>query len=167
LRLLSTIESPDLIEQEKENALIERINAEVLAECGVELDQLINPSKVVNLERDIINLTEQLSLSGDVEKEQIQNKIDKKRSTLAIEKRAVMRNWLKNLFVGQSVLAAVISFLMVYNIVPGYEGNLPLAGQVLGFWMWWLFIIPSLRCTKLLQEAYPHHSFFLCRTQSS
>jgi len=148
LKRFSTIDTPDLAEQEKENALIERINAEVLAESGVELDQLINPSKVVNLERDIINLTEQLSISGDVEKEQIQNKIDKKRSTLAIEKRAVMRNWLKNLFVGQSVLAGVISFLMVYNIVPGYEGNLPLAGQVLGFWMWWLFIIPSLRARK-------------------
>ena len=32
-----------------DNALIERIEAEVLAESGVTLDQLINPSTVVNL----------------------------------------------------------------------------------------------------------------------
>ena len=130
--------------------MIRRINAEVLAESGVELEQLINPSKVVNLEREILTLTASLSADGDnvlssEEQARIQEKIAKKKATLSVEKRAVMRSWLKNLFVGQSVVAAVASLLMVYDIVPGYEGQLPLSVQVLGFWMWWLFIIPSLR----------------------
>ena len=137
--------SSQVIEEESEGELISRINAEVLAETGVELEQLINPSKVVNLERDIIKLTASLSSASMDEKRRIEDKIVKKRSVLAVEKRAVMRDWLKNLFIGQSVLAGVISFLMVYDIVPGYEGNVALPVKVLGFWMWWLFIIPSLR----------------------
>ena len=143
--LLLSSPSSQVIEEESEGELISRINAEVLAETGVELEQLINPSKVVNLERDIIKLTASLSSASIDEKRRIEDKIDKKRSVLAVEKRAVMRDWLKNLFIGQSVLAGVISFLMVYDIVPGYEGNVALPVKVLGFWMWWLFIIPSLR----------------------
>ena len=150
----SSLEDREQEQEEVDSALIRRINAEVLAESGVELEQLINPSKVVNLEREIINLTAALSDDSNVlsaeEQSRIQEKIAKKKATLSVEKRAVMRSWLKNLFVGQSVLAAVASLLMVYNIVPGYEGQLPLSVKVLGFWMWWLFIIPSLRyCIKI------------------
>lgn len=125
--------------------LINRLNREIMLESGVELDQLINPSKVVNLERDLENLRSDLlsTTLSDTEREAIQQKIDKKQSVLSVEKRAVMRGWLKNLFVGQSVLAGAISLAMVYDVVPGY--HLPLALQVMGFWMWWLFIIPSLR----------------------
>jgi hypothetical protein len=131
-------------DEEEEDALIKRINAEVLAESGVELDQLINPSKVVNLERDLLKLAKELQTTTILqEKETLEAKISQKQRVLAVEKRAVMRNWLKNLFVIQSVLAAVASLGMVYNAIPGY--NLPLSVQVLGFWMWWLFIIPSLR----------------------
>lgn len=45
---------------DRDAALIKRLNDEILAESGVELDQLINPSKVVNLERDIENLNIEL-----------------------------------------------------------------------------------------------------------
>lgn len=128
---------------DEDSALIDRISAEVFAESGVELDQLINPSKVVNLERDLLLLKERLAIAPNAEKGEIESTIEKKEKTLFIEKRAVMRSWLKNLFVGQSVLATAASLLMVYNAVPGQD--LPLAVQVLGFWMWWLFIIPSLR----------------------
>jgi hypothetical protein len=41
------------------------------------------------------------------------------------------------------VIAAAVSLVLVYDAVPGY--NAPLAAQALGFWSWWLFIIPSLR----------------------
>lgn len=135
-------------EEIEEEAMIKRIEDEVMAESGVELDQLINPSKVVNLERDLIKLNaEMLDTSvGQEELNKIQTLIDKKKAVLFIEKRAVMRGWLKNLFVGQSVLAGIISYGMVYNNIPGYDA--PLAIQVLGFWMWWLFIIPSLRARK-------------------
>jgi hypothetical protein len=63
-------------EFEKDQALIKRISEEVLAETGVELDQLINPSKVVNLERDIINLTTKLETETDLtERQKIEDKI--------------------------------------------------------------------------------------------
>lgn len=132
-------------------ALIRRIQAEVMAESGVELDQLINPGKVVNLERELIALTAQLGDCTDSEEKlKLQEKYEKATKTLSIEKRAVMRGWLKGLFVGQSVLAGVLSFAMVYDLFP--DTHLPLAIQVLGFWMWWLFIIPSLRARKPSNE---------------
>lgn len=137
-----------------DSALIARIEAEVMAESGVGLDQLINPSKVVNLERDLLKLRNELeqamssSNTDDVKK--VQDTIDKKQATLTVEKRAVMRGWLKNLFVAQSIIAGVISYGMVYNIVPGVQLDISL--QVLGFWMWWLFIIPSLRARKPSNE---------------
>ena len=54
LNLKVELTEAEMMENEVEdNLLIERLNAEILAESGVELDQLINPSKVVNLEREI------------------------------------------------------------------------------------------------------------------
>lgn len=127
-----------------EEQLISRLNQEIMAEMGVELDQLINPSKVVNLERDLIKLEKQrLKTSDTKELQTIDESILKKKGLQASERRAVMRGWLKQLFVFQSVVAIVASLGMVYNAIPGYDLPLPL--QVLGFWMWWLFIIPSLR----------------------
>ena len=131
-----------------DNLLIQRVEAEILAESGVGLDDLINPSKVINLERDLEKLRTELEITTDsVRIEEINKKMEKNRETLSIEKRAIMRGWLKNLFVGQSVIAGLISLGMVYNVLPGFP-DLPLAIQVLGFWMWWLFIIPSLRARK-------------------
>ena len=132
-------------QEDEDEILIRRISEEVMAESGVQLDQLINPSKVVNLERDIASLRKQLLISGisSEEREAIDVQIEKKQSVLFVEKRAVMRGWLKNLFVGQSVLACGISMAMVYNAIPNYD--LDISIKVLGFWMWWLFIIPSLR----------------------
>jgi len=138
-------------DEDSEEGLIRRIEAEVMAESGVKLDQLINPSKVVNLERDLIKLAAQLGTCGNAEERaKLEEKMATKRGTLAVEKRAVMRGWLKNLFVGQSILAAAVSYVMVYDLVPGT--HLPLPIQVLGFWMWWLFIIPSLRARKPSNE---------------
>lgn len=129
---------------ETEEQLIERLNVEIMANTGVQLDQLINPGKIVNLERDIAQLEIQLSnLTTEKDKLVVQNKIKAQSDTLAVEKRLVMRGWLKNLFVGQSIIAGIVSLAMAYDAVPGYPVPLPL--RVLGFWMWWLFIIPSLR----------------------
>lgn len=132
----------------EDDILIRRIQAEVFAESGVALDQLINPSKVVNLEREIMQIEKDLKDSSlgltSADRDAMQDRIEKNRSKLLVEKRAVMRGWLKTVFVGQSVLAIVLSYLMAYNAVPGYQ--LPLSIQVMGFWMWWLFIVPSLRC---------------------
>lgn len=130
-----------------DEALIQRVMNEVMETSGVELDQLINPSKVVNLERDLVKLAAELESCTDKSRiAEINEEVDKKEKTLFIEKRSVMRGWLKGLFVGQSVLAGVISLAMVYNAIPGQDLPLPL--RVLGFWSWWLFIIPSLRARK-------------------
>ncbi len=131
---------------QEEQELIKQLNAEILQDTGFELEDLINPSKVVNLRRDMIKLEKELNtlpLNEITKRQEIEKKIENKRATYLIESRAVMRSWLKNLFVIQSVIAGVISYGMVTNTIPGY--NLPLSIQVLGFWMWWLFIIPSLR----------------------
>jgi hypothetical protein len=142
------------IAAEDDAALIARIEAEVMAESGVSLDQLINPSKVVNLERDLLKLRNELeqaiTIANTDEVKKVQDTIEKKQATLFVEKRSVMRGWLKSLFVIQSIIAGVISYGMVYNIIPGQELDLSL--QVLGFWMWWLFIIPSLRARKPSNE---------------
>ena len=134
----------DLTEDE---ALIQRVMDEVMSVSGVELDQLINPGKVVNLERTVVKLNTELeTCTDDARIAEIYEEITKKEKTLFMEKRSVMRGWLKNLFVGQSVLAGAISLGMVYNAIPGQDLPLPL--RVLGFWSWWLFIIPSLRARK-------------------
>jgi hypothetical protein len=153
MELLQKGDAPETMEGssltvEEDNELIERLNAEVLAESGVELEQLINPSKVVNLERDLITLGRQIEASSsEEEKASIRELMDKKRGVLAIEKRAVMRDWLKNLFVAQSVLAGVISYAVVHHSIEA-----PLSVQALSFWTWWLFIIPSLRARKPKKE---------------
>lgn len=130
-----------------DEALIQKIMDEVMTESGVELDQLINPGKVVNLERSLVKLKAELETCSDQSRiQEINEEIEKKEKTVFMEKRSVMRGWLKNLFVGQSVLAGAISLAMVYNAIPGQDLPLPL--RVLGFWSWWLFIIPSLRARK-------------------
>ena len=67
-----------------------------------------------------------------------------------VEKRAVMRDWLKTLFRGQAYLTAAVSLVAVYDAFPGKHIDLSL--QVLGFWSWWLFTVPSLRSIKPLRK---------------
>lgn len=147
----SVSDNLDELTEAEDSELIQRLNQEIFSEMGVELEQLINPSKVVNLERDLIKLERQkLQLTNQGEIEKIDEQIAKKKSTSAIERRSIMQGWLKNLFIFQSVLSGVASLGMVYNSIPGYEAPLPI--QVLGFWMWWLFIVPSLRARKPSNE---------------
>ena len=148
---LSPDELKEYEEQEKDFYLIQRIEADVMAESGVALEELINPSKVINLERDIVKLTLELENTSinSKQRREINEKLEKKQKTLMIEKRSVMKGWLKGLFVAQSVIAGIASLVMVYDGIPGQLSlNLPLPVKVLGFWMWWLFIVPSLRARK-------------------
>ena len=114
--LTEEIDLPD------DEALIQRVMDDVMETSGVELDQLINPSKVVNLERDLVKLAAELETCTDQTRiVSINEEIEKKKSSLFIEKRSVMRGWLKGLFVGQSVLAVIISLAAVYNAIPGQD----------------------------------------------
>jgi hypothetical protein len=98
-----------------------------------ELLNIIFFKKVVNLERDLYNLRLQLAeLTGKVileeseittelcdgggggpQADDIRKKIDKKERDLFVERRAVFRGWLKNVFLGQAVLSFAISWIMV------------------------------------------------------
>jgi hypothetical protein len=101
-------------EEEAEKVLIERVQREVLAETGAELEDLINPSKVISLERELVALSAELDKTSELQaRADIETKMSKKRDVLAVEKRAVMRSWLKNLFVAQSIIALVISAVLV------------------------------------------------------
>lgn len=127
--------------------IVERMDAEVRALTGVALEDLLNPSKVVNLERERILTEAELGAAADgAERAELQEKLDKIETRLAAEKRTVFRGWLKNLFIGQSLLAIAISGLMVYDAIPGVQLDLSL--RALGFWSYWLFVIPSLRARR-------------------
>lgn len=78
--------------------------------------------------------------------EKLEELIEKKERVAYVEKRAVMRDWLKWLFRGQAYVTIIISLVFVYDAIPGT--HLDLSIQVLGFWSWWLFTVPSLRSIK-------------------
>jgi hypothetical protein len=87
---------------------------------------------VVNLERELYNLRSELAAAtgnSDLEvgglttvecdgggggdaADAMRKKIDKKESDLAVERRAVFRDWLKNVFVGQAVISLGVSYIM-------------------------------------------------------
>ena len=89
----------------------------------------------MNLERDLFNLRAELAIAtglvdldvagltteacdggggGDVA-QAIRTKIEKKEKDLAMERRAVFRDWLKNVFVGQAVISLGVSYIMATN----------------------------------------------------
>jgi hypothetical protein len=135
-----------------DQALIARVAAEVQRDSGVDLDQLINPSKVINLERELVKLRAELSAASSSTSADLQNTIEQKELKLSQEKRAVMQDWLKQIFVGQAALSAIIAGFMVYDAVPGFE-HVDLSIRVLGFWVIWLFAVPSLRARKPTNPA--------------
>lgn len=49
---------------------------------------------------------------GGEQADRIRAKISKKETDLAIERRTVFRDWLKNIFVGQAVISLVVSYVM-------------------------------------------------------
>jgi len=92
---------------------------------------------------------------GGKDADAIRSKIDKKERDLLVERRAVFRSWLKNVFLIQAILSLVFSWIMVtdpslvfgsFSWFNDYQLDMPL--RVLGFWWWWLFIVPSLRSRR-------------------
>ena len=123
--------------------LVARIDDEVQALTGVGLDDLLNPSKVVNLERDRILVESELDSCTDASKrEELEAKLAKLEGDLYREKRTVFRGWLKAVFIGQSLIAIVLSGIAVN------DPSIDLSLRALGFWSYWLFIIPSLRARR-------------------
>lgn len=166
-----------------DDPFVQAIDAAIQRDVGVPLDALLNPAKVVNLERDLYELREQLATltgqdwealvaaarddgaaistpaadrgGGGEEADAIRAKINKKEGDLAVERRAVFRGWLKNVFLVQAVLSCGLSYVMATNPAAlfgqygwFYSYNMDVSIQVLGYWWWWLFVVPSLRSRR-------------------
>lgn len=160
-----------------DDPFVQKINAQIQEESGVNLDELLNPAKVVNLERDLVNLRSELAkLTGNAndidfmissteecdgggggeDADKVRAKIEKKERDLLIERRSVFRGWLKNVFLGQAVLSLGLSWIMATDpsiLFGGFDWfnnvrSIDVSIQVLGFWWWWLFIVPSLRSRR-------------------
>ena len=119
-------------EMTSDDPFVQEIDAGIQRDFGVGLEELLNPAKVVNLERDLYNLRLELAQATGVTIEETQGlttevcdgggggeaaeairaKIDKKEKDLLIERRSVFRGWLKNVFLAQAVLSFGLSFVM-------------------------------------------------------
>jgi len=62
------------------------------------------------------------------------------------EKRTVFAGWLKGLFIGQAVIAVALGGVAAFDAFPWFTIDISL--RALGFWSFWLFIIPSLRARR-------------------
>lgn len=164
-----------------DDPFVQAIDAGIQRDVGVPLDALLNPAKVVNLERDLYQLRERLAVTtgkdwqavleeaaensvtteaadgggGGADADALRAKISKKETDLAIERRAVFRGWLKNVFLAQAILSFGLSYVMATNPAAlfGQYGwfksyNMDVSIQVLGYWWWWLFVVPSLRSRR-------------------
>jgi hypothetical protein len=153
------------------------ISQQIELESGVPLDGLLNPAKVVNLERELyVSRLQLASLTGvatstetklflttsecdggggGIEADNLRKLIQKKEASLLIERRSVFRGWLKNLFLFQAGISFLLSYVMATTpqVLFGqydwyYSYNMDLSISVLGYWWWWLFIVPSLRSRR-------------------
>lgn len=52
---------------------------------------------------------------GGEDAQAIRDKIAKKENDLALERRSVFRDWLKNVFIGQAVISLGVSYVMATN----------------------------------------------------
>lgn len=129
-----------------DDPFVQAIDAGIQRDVGVPLDALLNPAKVVNLERDLYNLRIELaSLTGraDVtvgedktlltttdcdgggggeDADALRQKIKKKETDLIIERRSVFRGWLKNIFLAQAILSFGLSYVMATNPASLFGG---------------------------------------------
>lgn len=132
----------------KEDPIARRVRDELAAD-GINLDELLNAGKVVNLTRklDMLTAESEKLAAGSSELQDAKQKMSKLESDLVREKRQVMQNWLKQLFLLQAIIFIGIGGVLANDVVPGVD-SVPLVGRALGFWTTWLFTIPALRARK-------------------
>lgn len=127
------------VQKRVEDDVTARVRADLAAD-GINLDDLLDASSVLQLTREQDSLLSELEANpGDVAKEERLSVI---RTELTKARRQVMQPFLKKVFLVQSVI-----FGLAGGVLSG-DPDVPLVGQALGFWMVWLFTIPSLRARK-------------------
>lgn len=137
----------------EEDPVAQRVRKQ-LAIDGVNLDDLLNGAKVIDLTRKLEKLTsesQRLSTHSQQHKE-LSEKISKVESDLVREKRLVMQTWLKQLFLVQAYLFIALGGILSNSLVPE-QFSVPLVGRALGFWLVWLFTIPALRARKGISKT--------------
>jgi hypothetical protein len=129
--LLTSEKSGDMT---ADDPFVQMIDAGIQRDVGVSLEELLNPAKVVNLERDLYTLRTSLAEQtgrdiseitdtplttemcdgggGGEEADALRKSIAKKEASLLIERRSVFRGWLKNIFLGQAVISFGLSYVM-------------------------------------------------------
>merc|ERR1711966_4199 len=115
--------SKEMFEDDTRSKLLkELVRREVKADYGVELEDLLNPIKVVSLEKKIF-LAEQVlaATTSEEEKAKAEDDIVRFRSELAKERKSIMMDWLKLLFRGQAVVSIVVGGLLATDAMPLVE----------------------------------------------
>lgn len=79
--------------------------------------ELAETTGLVDLEVAGLSTEECDGGGGGDEAQALREKISKKETDLALERRSVFRDWLKNVFVGQAAISLVVSYIMATN--PG------------------------------------------------
>lgn len=111
---------------------------DALISRGVDFDNLLNSSKVVTLWYEL----ETLRNSSDTVR------LERVTAELERESRAVMGTVLRRTFEIQAILLCILGGVLATDAASSVFGHVPLVGRALGFWMVWLFTIPSLRARK-------------------
>lgn len=110
---------------------------------GVDFDRLLNSGKVVQLWIEVMELE-----NGGVLSKKDEERLENIRGKLERECRSTMGDWLKRTFEVQAVVLGLVGGVLATDLLGEVVGNVPLVGRALGFWMVWLFTIPSLRARK-------------------
>lgn len=133
-----------------DDGVSDRVRAELAAD-GVNLDELLNAGRVVNLTRKLDALTAELErgMLNEAGLNEVTKERDLVERQLASEKRAVMGQFMKRVFVAQSIVFGALGGVLAFDVAPG---ELPVVAQALGFWMVWLFSIPALRARKGIRK---------------
>lgn len=137
----------------EEDPVAQRVRQQLAAD-GINLDDLLNSAKVIDLSRKLENLTsESQRLSAQShQREQLSKRISKIEADLVREKRLIMQTWLKQLFLVQAYAFIALGGVLSTNLVPE-QFSVPLVGRALGFWLVWLFTIPALRARKGISKT--------------
>ena len=112
--------SKDMFQDEmREKLLKQLLEGEVQSEFGVGLQDLLNPIKVVSLEKKILAAKAKLAEEKDAARiAEVEQELNGLQKELTRERRGVMMDGLKVVFRGQAVFSIVAGGLLAFDKVP-------------------------------------------------